>query len=52
MTEGLLSFQGQGYNVATLQASHMPLPQHMPPHFTAHVSLEKSPSLPFNPLKA
>ena len=26
MTEGLLSFQGQEYNMDTLQASHIPLP--------------------------
>ena len=52
MTEGLLSFQGQGYNVDTLQALHIPLPHPMPPHFTAHMSLEKSPNLPSNPLKA
>ena len=26
ITEGLLSFQGQGYYMDTLQASHIPLP--------------------------
>ena len=52
MTEDLLSFQGQGYNVDTLQASHIPLPLPVPPHFTGHISLEKSPNLPSNPLKA
>ena len=51
MTEDLLSFQGLQCNVDTLQTLYIPLLPPQTSHFTGHISLEKSPNLPSNPLK-